>query len=819
MISLWQDVRYAFRMFAKAPMLTAIMVLTLALGIGANTTIFSLVNGFMLRPLPVKAPNQIVVLAAKLEGDKLGVFTFSYPQLMDFRSQAATVSDLFASQLDLGGLTFDGKTKQFVSCRVTGNYFSTLGVQPHLGRLFLPAEGEAGRKDPYVVLGYSYWQKRFGGDPTIVGQQALLDGQQVTIIGVAPMTFHGTSFSLDVDGYVPLNMMSQKDAATFWSDRTARSLVVMGRLKPEVSLRQAQSYVNVVAERLAGQYPATDKSVTVRVIPERLARPQPYTVNIVPFIAGVFLALSALVLLLSCMNVTNILLVRATARQREVAIRVAMGASRTRLVRQLLTETIVLALVGGAGGLALGMWASGAVFALLPPSKFPIWLDFSFDWRVFAYALAATVLTGALAGAWPALRARRADINSVLQAGGKSDTSGAGRHRVRSILVVAQVGGSLVLLIVAGLFVRTLFSAQRAYMGFDPNNLLNLTLDAGEMGYDEARTKGFYEELEARIRALPGVQSASLAFSVPMGEVNDGSQIYIEGHPLASGQQAPVVIFNRVDPPYFDNLRVPLLRGRGFRPNDDEHAPLVAIVNEEMAHQFWPNEDPIGKRFSLKSATGPFIEIVGLTANGKYVFIGWDKEAYFYVPLAQNFSDYRTLQIRSSVPPESLIPTVESQVHALDSQMPVVGIETMRQSLSGGNGLFIFRAGAVLAAALGLLGLTLAVVGVYGVVSFAASQRTREIGIRMAVGADRSDILRLVLGKGVVVVVAGVLCGLILAGVLTRWMAVLLVGVHPTDPVTFVAATLLLAGIGLWACYVPAWRAMNLDPMVALRDE
>jgi len=819
MITFWQDVRYAFRMFAKAPMLTAIMLLTLALGIGANTTIFNIVNSFMLRPLPVRSPEQIVVLAAKLEGDKLGLFTFSYPQLVDFRKQAATVADLFASQLDLGGLTVEGKTKQFVSCRVTGNYFSTLGVQPALGRLFLPAEGEAGSKDPYVVLGYSYWQKNFGGDPTIVGKQALLDGQQVTIIGVAPMTFHGTSFSLDVDGYAPLNMMAQKDAATFWSDRTARSLVVMGRLKPGVSLRQAQSFMNLVAERLEEQYPATDKSVAVRVIPERLARPQPYTVNIVPFIAGVFLALSALVLLLACMNVTNILLVRATARQREVAIRVALGASRGRLVRQLLTESIVLALAGGAAGLALGMWASGAVFDLLPPSKFPAWLDVSFDWRVFTYVLSATVLTGALAGLWPAWRARKADVNSVLQAGGRSDTSGVGRHRVRSVLVVAQVGGSLVLLIVAGLFVRTLFSAQRAYMGFDPDNVLNLTLDAGEMGYDEARTKGFYQELEARVRALPGVQSVSLAFSVPMGEVNDGSQIYVEGHPLASGQQAPVVMFNRVDPPYFDTLRVPLLRGRAFRQNDDEHSSLVAIVNEEMAHQFWPNEDPIGKRFSLKSATGPFIEIVGLTGNGKYVFIGWDKQAYFYLPLAQNFSDYRTLQIRSSLPPESLIPTVENQVHALDPQMPVVGIETMRQSLSGGNGLFIFRAGAVLAAALGLLGLTLAVVGVYGVVSFAASQRTREIGIRMAVGADRMDILRLVLRQGLVVVVAGVLCGLILAGLLTRSMATLLVGIHPTDPVTFITATLLLAGIGLWACYVPAWRAMNLDPMVALRDE
>jgi macrolide transport system ATP-binding/permease protein len=819
MTTLWQDIRYALRMFAKTPLLTAIMVLTLGLGIGANTAIFGIVNGFLLRPLPVKSPEQIVVLAAKLEGDKLGAFRLSYPQFVDFRKQAGTVSDLFASQLDLGGLNLDGKTKQFLYCRVTGNYFSTLGVEPALGRLFFPAEGKAGGKDPYIVLGYSYWQRNFGGDSSVIGKQAVVDGDQVTIVGVAPMTFHGTTFSLDVDGYVPLNMMPQKDAATFWTDRTARSLVVMGRMKPGVSLRQAQSLVNVVAGRLAEQYPATDKGVTVQVIPERLARPQPYTINIVPFIAALFLALSALVLLLACMNVTNILLVRATMRQREVAIRVAMGATRARLVRQLLTETIALALAGGAGGLALGMWAGRAVFALLPPSKFPLWLDLGFDWRVFAYVLTATVLTGALAGVWPALRARRADVNGVLQAGGRSDTAGVGRHRGRSVLVGAQVGGSLVLLIVAGLFVRTLFSAQRADMGFDPNNVLNLGLDTKEAGYDEARSKSFYRELEARIRALPGVRSASLAFSVPMGEVDDASQIYIERHPLAPGQQAPVVIFNRVDPPYFDTMRVPLLRGRAFRENDDEHSALVAIVNQEMAHQFWPNEDPIGKRFSLKGPTGPFLEVVGLTGNGRYVFIGWDKQPYFYVPLAQNYSAYRTLQIRSQVPPESLIPSVESEVHALDPQMPILSVETMRQCLSGGNGLFIFRAGAVLAAAMGLLGLTLAVVGVYGVVSFAASQRTREIGIRMAVGADRSDILRLILRQGLWVVMAGVLSGLILAFVLARSMAVLLVGVRPTDPLTFAAATLLLTGIGLSACYLPAWRAMNLDPMLALRYE
>ena len=633
------------------------------------------------------------------------------------------------------------------------------------------------------------------------------------------MGFHGTNFALDFDGYLPMNMRPHEDAAKFWSDRTSRELIVMGRLKQGVSLRQAQISMNVVSGRLAEQYPATDRGVTVRVIPERLARPQPFANNIVPFVAGIFLVLAALVLLLACVNVANILLVRATMRQREMAIRAALGAGRGRLIRQVLTESIMLALFGGAGGLVVGVWASGAIASLLPASRFPVRLDFSFDWRVFAYAMAAALLTGTLMGVWPALRAGRADVNGVLHGGGRSDTAGVGRHRVRSVLVVAQVGGSLVLLIVAGLFVRTLFRAQRAYLGFDPNNVLNLTLDPREVGYDEARTKSFYRDLEARVRALPGVQSASLASSVPMGNGNYGSSIYIEGHTLAPGQQPPVVIYNRVDAPYFDTMRVPLLRGRAFLENDDEKAPLVAIVNQTMARQFWPNEDPLGKRFSLKSATGPFVEIVGLTGDGRYVFIGWDKEPYFFVPLAQNYTGYRTLQIRSSVPPENLITQVQSAVQVLDPNMPVSDVQTMWQSLSGGNGFFIFRVGAIVAASRGILGLTLAVVGVYGVVSFAASQRTREIGIRMALGADQRDILRLVLRQGLMLVMGGVLAGVLLAWALTRSMVTLLIGVSPTDALTFVTATLLLGGIGLWACYAPARSAMHLEPTVALRHE
>src|ERR1700678_2171220 len=536
MTTMGQDVRYAVRMLAKSPLLTLIVILTLALGIGANTAIFGVVNGILLRPLPVKSPEQITVLAAKVQGDALGIYTLSYSQLVDFRKQVEGFSDLFGYQPDLGGLSVAGRPNQFFYCLVTGNYFSTLGLQPAVGRLFVPTEGEAGGRDPYIVLGYSYWQKRFGGDPGVVGKQALIDGQAATIIGVAPKGFQGTQFALNLDGFVPLNMMPAQDAATFWSDRSARSLTVLARLKPDVSLQQAQSSMNVVTARLAEQYPATDKGISVHIVPERLARPQPFPNNIVPFIAGVFLALAGLVLLLACMNVANILLVRATMRQREMAIRAAMGANRGRLIRQLLTESIVLAVLGGLGGLVMGQWASGAIAALLPPSRFPIGLDFSFDWRVFAYAMGAALLTGTLMGVWPAVRGGRADVNAVLHSGGRSDTAGVSRHGERSVLVVAQVAGSLVLLIVAGRFVLRLVRAQHTYMGFDTDHVLNITLDPKEVGYDETRTKTFYRDLEERARALPGVESASLAFSVPMGTVDGGSAIYVEGHTQPPGQ-------------------------------------------------------------------------------------------------------------------------------------------------------------------------------------------------------------------------------------------------------------------------------------------
>jgi len=529
-----------------------------------------------------------------------------------------------------------------------------------------------------------------------------------------------------------------------------------------------------------------------------------------------------LVLLLACMNVANILLGRASVRQGEMGIRAALGAGRGRLIAQVLTESILLALLGGAAGVILGQWANNLLGSTFEQTvnNIPLRFDWGLDWRVFSYALGIAVFTGLVVGVSPALRASRTNVNAVLREVGRGDSGHASRHPLRSALVVAQLAGSLVLLIAAGLFVRSLWHVQRMYLGFDPDHVLNVTVDPQGIGYDEPRARGFYRELEARVRALPGVKSVALACFVPMGNSNEPRGVYIEGHPLAFGQQPPRVFLNRVDPPYFETMRVPLQRGRGFAETDNETMPRVAIVNQKMAKLFWPNEDPIGKRFSIFGPTGPFTEVIGVAQDGKYHMAALGEPIpYFYMPYAQDYSSQMTLQIRSSVPPESLIAPVQQVIRGLAPDLPITDVRTMKQSLEGLNGFFVFRMGAVLAAVMGLIGLTLAVVGVYAVVSYAAEQRTHEVGIRMALGAGRREILGLILRQGMVLVMVGVLSGLVASWALTRILARLLVGVSATDPLTYATVTLLLAAIALWACYIPARRAVRVDPIVALRYE
>jgi macrolide transport system ATP-binding/permease protein len=818
MQTLLQDLRYASRQLWTNWGFTLLVVLTVSLGIGANTAIFSLVYG-TLKPLPTHDPEQIVALAAQTKGDETGFrYRFSFPALQDFRKQADRFSDIFGFIIDEGGISIGGKAFPFMYSEVTGNFFPALGIRPVVGRLFETGEGENPGADATIVLGYTFWQKRYGGRADIVGQQVRLNGVSARVVGVTPPEFHGPYVGLDLEGYLPLSSFRYDNA--LFSSRTNRSIRVLARMKPGVSLRAAQSSVDVLARRIEQQYPATDKGITVRVIPETEARPTPASTLAQHNPEFFLLLLAAVVLALACMNVANLLLVRGTVRQRELAIRAALGSGRARLIRQALTESLLLAMLGAAGGLILGKWGSdGFASSIDLATDFPTILDFSFDWHVFAYALTAAVATGLLIGIWPAFRAAGTDAGAALHDGARGTSGGPGRQRVHSALVVGQVAGSLVLLIVAGLFMRSLQNAQNLNVGFSPDHLLNARMDPEWAGYDQQRTKEFFRELERRVSALPGVKSASLAFSVPMGYYNNALSVYIEGRAADPDAQALVIGCNMVDASYFDTMQIRIVRGRAFAESDDDRAPRAAIVNQTMAARYWPNQDPLGKRFHTGSADSPLWQVVGVAQDGKYVAVYESQIPFFYVPLAQNFSAMQVFQVRSLSAPEELSARVEREIHSLDPDMPITDLQTMQRALGGLGGFLIFRLGASQALAMGVLGLILAMVGVYGVVSYGAAQRTREIGIRMAMGARPIDILRLVLRQGVTLVGVGVLAGLVLTLALARVLKRLVLMASATDPYAFIGVTLLLTAVALGACYIPARRAMRVDPMNALRHE
>ena len=826
MRSLWQDLRYAARTLRNSPGFTLIAVVTLGLGMAVNTTIFSVINGMILRPLPVPHPEQITVLALKQESAP-GFQRFSYPDYLDIRKQANIFSDVFAERPTLVGITADNKGDHCVLSRVSNNYFSGLDVQPALGRLIQPNEGLTPGADPILVLGYSYWQKRFGGDPGVVGKKVEINGHAATIVGVAPKGFRGTYAIIDMDGFIPLSAafgskgVAESSVQETWTHREERSLNVLARLKPGVSVAQAQAPLQVIALRLAEEHPDTNKGFTsIQAIPERLARPEPDPDNTLPAVSGAFMGLAGLVLLVACFNIANVLLVRATSRQREMGIRAALGAGRGRLIRQHLTESLLLALLGGAAGLVLAAWAAGFLSSLPLGTDLPLKFDFQADARVYLFAFGAVLLTGVVVGIVPALRAARNDVNSVLREGGRGASDGPRRHLVRGTLVAAQVAGSLLLLIVAGLFIRSLDKAQQLYLGFNPDHILDLTLDPEQINFNETQTREFYRQITERIGSLPGVVSVAQAFTVPMGVISADDPVVAEGHPLEAGKQAPQVMFNPVSPNYFETLRIPLQSGRGFTDADTKTAPQVAVINQAMAAKFWPNENPLGKRFSTKGQQDSFKEVIGVIPTAKYKNVIEDPpQPFYYVPLAQNFVAYRTLHVRTSVPPESLKAQIEAQISEQAPGIPISQVQTMSQALQGVNGFFFFRFGAQLTTTMGLLGLVLAVVGVYSVVSYAAAQRTHEIGIRMALGAESRHILGMVLRQSIFVVGAGLAIGLVAAFAGTRVIGNLIVGIRPTDPLTFGSVVLLLSAISALACWIPARRATRVDPLTALRYE
>ena len=818
--NLVQDIRYAVRMLVKNPGFTAVAVLTLALGIGANTTIFSWVNSLLFKKSPVANSSQLVALSFH-QPNSNAIPLFSYPDFKDIRDQASSAVDVFGYYMGIDGLSDGAHADRIITNFVTGNYFTALGMKPALGRLILPSEGVESQSNPVLVLGYSYWQSRFGGSADVIGKQVRVNGHPLTIVGVAPKGFHGMLNELvDVQAYMPVNMQ-RIEVEGLLTSRSARALFTLGRLKPGTSLPKATAVLNVVAYGLSEEYAKSDAGATIWTLPRKEATlnpfPQPgeYQQELMGMV--LFMALAALVLLLACFNVANILLVRATTREHEMTIRTALGASRSRLVRMLLAESLLLALFGCGAGLLMGTWGNAMLASIHIRADVPLTVNLSFDWHVAVYAISAAMLAALVMGVTPAFRAARANPGEALHEGGRSAT--ARHHRLRSSLVVAQVAGSIVLLVIAGLFTRSLETAQQIELGFDPSHVVNFRLDPNEIGYNTQQGQEFYKTLLARVGVLPGVQSAAVAFTYPTGSYQDNEMIYVEGRVLPKGQAAPRLSLSAITPGYFRTLGIPLVEGRPFTDADTGESHLVAVINQTMAKEFWPNQDPMGRQFRIDSESATPVQVVGIARDTKYSNIFEKPTPFCYLPLTQHYVFIETLIVRSVLPTDTVMREVEGQLHQLAPGLPAFDVQTMNQALDGPGGFYRFRFGAYLAAALGMLGLILATVGVYGVISYSTSQRTHEIGIRMALGARPGDIWRIVVREGLAILAFGISIGILAALGLSRVVAASLYGVSAHDPLTYLAVTGLIATVTLLACYVPARRAIRVDPMVALRYE
>lgn len=820
MDSLFQDVRYAVRMLLRKPSFTLLAVATLAIGIGASAAIFSVLDSFLMQPLPGARDNTKLETVGFTRPDMGGFISeLSYPDFIDYRDNSANVFDGMAGYVNAQlGVKANGRSDVAVAHYVTSNLFDLLGLQPALGRFFLPGEGDKAPDAPVIVLGYNYWQQRFGSDPNIVGKTVEVNGKPVTIIGVAPKEFHGPFVIVDTAFYIPMGMSPALGGDDFYALRGSHETTALAQPKPGISREQARAALQVIAQHLDQQYPQADHDTRIAINSERLSRPEPGAASGNVLVVAVFLSLVALALFVTCVNVANLVLVRATGRARELAVRASLGARRIRLIRQMLTESLILTLLGGIAGGLFGAFLASLVAQIQIPGGITIYWHFAFDWRVYLSIGTVVVFSAFLVGAIPAFRASRLDLNSTLREGGRSDSGSSSRNRLRSAMVVAQVAGSLVVLVAAGLFIRSLQAAQKLDLGFKPDHLLNVSVDPGLVGYSQVRSEDFLRTLKQRVLALPSVAAASYAFSVPMGYDHENARIWRDSQ--APGDRALFgAELNRVDEDFFRTMQVSVTRGRAITAADTKESVSVAVINENFANRLWPGQDPIGRHFRYGRNSQTTVEVVGVTRNGKYDEPFEDPTAFFYLPFAQNYSTQHVLQVRTSAAPESLAQPIQSLARDVDSNVPVYNVISMEESLQGGNGFFLVKIGALFAGTIGALCLVLAVIGVYGVISYAAGLRTHEIGVRMALGAQRTEILNMVLRQGLILVGLGVAIGLGLSFGFVRFIRTMLVSIGAFDPITFAAVSIVLVGVAAIACFVPARRATKVDPLVALRYE
>ena len=816
MDSLIKDIRYAVRSLVKRPGFVAIAVVTLALGIGANTAIFSLVNTVLLRSLPVERPGEIVSITVRGKDDSFSAF--SHPNYIDFRDRNEVLSGLLLYRFVPLSLSRDGNNERIWAYLVSGNYFDVLGVKAVQGRTFLPEEDKTPLSHPVVVLSYDSWQRRFGGDPNLVGRDVLINNRQFRVIGVAPQAFKGTEVVYTPEMWLPAQMMEWAEPGATWlNERGSKNFFGVGRLKPGVDSQRAEASLNLLALQLAKEYPNDNEGQVIKVGPTGFILPD-LRGAIVSF-TWVMMAAVGLVLLVTCTNLAGLMLARATDRRREIAIRLAMGANRLRLIRQLLTESVLLSFVGGVAGVFLALWILKLLLALRPPIDFPLAMDVNVDWRVLLFSLAISIAAGVIFGLAPSLQATRPNITTALK-----DTAaqgGAARTRLRSVLVVAQIAISLVVLIAAGLVVRTLQQLQTMNPGFDPNNALEMSFDLGLQGYDEARGQQFYRQLTERVQSVPGVESAVISNYVPLSLNFNSGNVYVEGKPVERGENAPLAMVGSAGPGYFKTMSTPILQGRDFNDQDQEKTEAVAIVNETFVRRLMPElqniSEAIGKRFSFGGPDRPFRRIVGVAKDGKYFNIAEDPRAFVWRPMSQNYSSNGILLVRTKGNPDALFGPIRSQVQALDPNLPLFEVKTLNVHMK--LALFPSRVAATVLGVFGLVALMLAAIGVYGITSYAVAQRTHEIGVRLALGAQLGDVLRLVLRQGLKLTIIGAALGVLGAFVATRAITSVLYGVSATDPLTFVSVSGLLILVALIASYVPARRATKVEPLVALRNE
>ena len=814
-----QDVGYALRALRRAPIFAGAAILTLAVGVSAAVAVFAIINAFMFRPLPVDRPGELMSISTR-DRHAAVPHGLSFLDLQDYRTESAVFTDLLGYTPRPVALDAGAGVDRVTLEMVTDNYFSLLGVQPALGRLIRPNEGRARGDAPVLVLAHEYWQSRFGSDPSIVGRSARLNGRPYTIIGVTPPAFDGTDALIRVAGYVPLWMLDNlmnTSGTSILERRDGHTLTVLGRLKPGVAPAQARAALEITSAALARQHPSTNKDVSLLLVPETHARPNP---GIGPFFRVFALAmtgLAGLLLLITSANVANLLLARAAARGREVALRSALGARRGRLVRQLLTEGVVLALMGGLVAVPVVVLAMRALeqFIAQMTSVVNVRPDLSLDLRVLAAALGIAIVSGIVSGLAPALYAVRADLNALLKTGGHG-MAGESRGRLRGALVVAQVALSLTLLVTGGLFVRSLARARDIDLGFQPDGILLASTSLGMQGYSPAQRLAFYRNVRDRIAALPGVELAAWISWPPFAIVYEMVNLSPEGQTPAVEGQIPQAFAAGVGPEYFATARVPLVEGRAFDERDDANGALVAIVNQTLARQFWPGQSALGRRLRIQNET---LDVVGIARDGKYNFVWEAPSAMVFRPLAQDVPTSATIAVRTTRAPSEMAAVLRQTIRIVDPDVATYDVRTMRDYLDSGNAFSIFRLGALVTGLFGGMGVLLASIGLYGMIAYHVGQRTQEIGVRMALGARPADIIRDVLLRGGRFALVGIAIGVVLAGALAQLLRTFLLDVSPFDPLTYAAVALLLMAISLLASFVPARSATAIDPLVALRAD